>query len=304
MASADWSNLSDKSLGTNMDGITTHVETYYLLNLKPENKQRFLLLADNLNNIVKTMEGRHFGFIEYYDKDWNPLAVRPQTTSGNFLKPAWCLARAYLVEPKEEYREGAAKLIDQLLASKAYDSENGGGYTLLDTQTGNPIEERKTWWELEQAVTSGLTNYYISRDIRYLKMADQSMDFFMNHMYDAQFGDVYNSTGAKGENPDTVKGNYWKGAYHSMELFYYTYLYGNLMLQNKPVTLYYSIDPVGEEREISLNPVSLGKNKLLISSVALDGKVYRDFEPERTLLKLPANVGGEFRVTFKSDASK
>lgn len=300
MSAEDWSNPYDKSPGTNVDGITTHAEAMYLLNLNPLYRDRFLTLADNLVKISGSMEGRQFGFVDNYDDDWAPVNVRGQTSSGNFLKPAWCLARAYLAEPREEYRESASKYIDMLLDSKGYDYENGGGYTQLDPNTGNPTSTDKSWWEVEQAVTAGLSNYYVSGDERYLKMADQSMDFFMKYMYDSKYGDVYNSTAADGSDPDTTKGNYWKGAYHAMELFYYTYLYGNLMLHDKPVSLYYSIKPAEKARNLRLDPVMLGKNKLIITGVTLDGKAFERYDGENSMLQVPANVGGEFKVTFKA----
>lgn len=299
-AAADWSKPNGKTFGSTIDAITTHAMAMNLLYPDEKYKKRLLTLADNITNyMVKSMDQRQFGFVDTFDSNWKGLNPQPVSSSGNLLKPAWCLATAYLVDQKPEYKSGAEKLIGQILNSNAYDKTNGGCYASLDPKNGNPTDRKKSWWMLEQAVTSGLTNYYISGNTAYLKMADESMDFFMKHMYDPQFGEAYSDTDENGANPITLKGTYWKDAYHSLELFYYTYLYGNLMLYNKPVTLYYSIDSERKDRNLTLKPVALGMNKLMISSVTLNGKAYENFNGSECLLKLPANTGGEFAVTFK-----
>ena len=298
MAAKDWSNIGGKSIGV-MDAITTHAETMYLINSDTKYKERFLGVADNLSDhLVKSMEQRQFGFDENFDSNWKATEQQATTTGGNLLKPAWCLARAYLADPKPEYKNGAAKLLDQVLNSGVYDKANGGIFTTIDTKSGNTTDNKKSWWIQEQGVTSGLTNYYISKNTSYLKMADESLDFFMKYMYDSEYGEAYSDTDADGSNPVMDKGTYWKDAYHTMELFYYTYLYGNLMLNNKPASLYYSIDPDKKARETILKPVSLGENKLLISAVTLNGKPYKNFNSKKCTLNIPANTGGEFKVTF------
>lgn len=299
MAAKDWTNIGGKSIGI-MDAITTHAETMYLINSDTKYKERFLTVADNLSDhLVKSMDNRQFGIDENFDSNWKAIEQQPTTTGGNLLKPAWCLARAYLADPKPEYKNSAAKLLDEVLNSGVYDKVNGGIFTTIDAKSGKTTDNKKSWWMQEQGVTSGLTNYYISKNPSYLKMADESLDFFMKHMYDNKNGEAYSDTDADGSNPVMEKGTYWRDAYHSTELFYYTYLYGNLMLNNKPASLYYSIAPDKKARETTLKPISLGENKLLISAVTLDGKPYKNFNAKKCTLNIPANIGGEFKVTFK-----
>jgi len=301
MASKDWSNPNTKSPFSTLDAIASPIMDIYLINLDSKNKNKILTLADvSIKNIIKPMENRQFGYVDRFNSNWKPMQSQSYTNSGNLLKSAVHLYWAYLVNPKPEYKAGAEKLINQILSSKAYDSVNGGPFASLDPQTGNPIDYKKSWWIVETGVTSGLTGFYISKNNDYLKMADESMDFFMNYMYDTKYGDAYEETDADGSKPLTVKGDYWKDAFHPMELFYDTYLYGNLMLNNKPVTLYYCIDPDKKARDIPLNPILLGKNKLVISGVTLDGKTFNSFDGSKCTLKLSANTGGQFKVTFKA----
>lgn len=303
MPGKDWSNPSTKSIVI-MDAVTTHEEVLSLLGLDDKYKKRFLSTADQLyNHIVKSMDERQFGINSYYDNDWNAVQQQPSVGIGNMLKPAWCLARAYLVDPKPQYREGAQKLLNQIIAS-GLDSVNGGPYTALDGQTGAPADKSKCYWIMEQAMTSGLTNYYITKNTDYLKLADESMDFFAKHLYDQQYGSAYRSASEFGVVDDTSKGTYWDDAYHNLEMFYYAYLYGNLMIQNRPVTLFYNIEADKKDKEVKLQPVSLGEGKLEISSVTLNGKKYNQFDAKSCTLKLTGNKGGEFKVTFRPVTNK
>jgi hypothetical protein len=95
-----------------------------------------------------------------------------------------------------------------------------------------------------------------------------------------------------------LKGDYWKAGYHTIETGYYTYLYGNLYLHQKPVDLYYRFHKSDEEREIKLTQIVIKESKLKIPSVSLDDEPYLEFYSEKRILYIPAGIEGEFRVTF------
>jgi len=297
-ADADWSDPMNKGLGPSEGSLQEYLAIMPYLNQDAAEKQaRLKTLADiYVNRIVGSMDSQDFGMIETFDSDWTPLNKPPQTNSGNFTKPAWFLAMAYLELPDEAYKTGALKLVGEVLYGGAYDDVNGGFYDTLSLN-GQPADGRKGWWTLGQGVFTGLIAQYISGNDEYLRMADESMDFIMDHMYDREYGEMYGSTDADGSNPDTQKGNYFKGGQHAMELYYYGYLYGRLMLHDSPVSLYYMVDADDEARDIILEPISLGAGKsLAISGVTLDGEAYTDFD--QRVLHVPAGTGGEFMVTF------
>lgn len=306
MADKDWSNLNTKTLYSTDGYIGIIGEHMYRLLSEEKYKERYMTVSDILvDRFIATMDEKDFGLDDVFDNDWNPLDPQPQMFGGNYLKPAWYLNQAYLVNPDPRYKASAKKLIDEVLHnSNSYDTTNGGPFATLDSKTGVPLNRNKSWWVHESAITSGLTYYYISKDEEYLKMADDSMDFLMKHMYDYEYGDAFKETDEFGDNPDLTKGCYWNDAFHTLELFYYTYLYGNLMQHNKPVTLYYYIDPVQEEREITLNPIHLRDKNLIIESVTLNRKKFKNFDSSTAQLKLSSNVGGEFKVTFKATDKK
>ena len=83
-----------------------------------------------------------------------------------------------------------------------------------------------------------------------------------------------------------------------MQLIYYTYLYGNLVLNDQPVSLFYRLEAQGKDRTVTLQPISLGAGALEITRVTLDGLEYTQFNGHSCAVTIPAEVGGEFRVTF------
>jgi hypothetical protein len=223
---------------------------------------------------------------------------------GHVLKAAWCLARVYHYEPDPEYLVAAEKLIDDVM-DKGYDHEFGGPYKDYNRKTGEMLmwgnpDTAKAWWQMEQAVVAGLQMYNVTGEDKYLQMADETLDFFMKYFVDHVYGEVYeNRTRYGDETWGEHKGNGSKAGYHSIELGYYTYLYGNMFYTLEPFTLYYNFSPLGYSREILLNPLAMADPLYNIKEVTLDGELYNDYLPGDRVLNLPADTGGEFAVTFE-----
>jgi hypothetical protein len=161
----------------------------------------------------------------------------------------------------------------------------------------------KAWWQMEQAMTGGLMLYDLTRKDSYLETADGTVDFFMKHFVDHTYGDVYSDRFRNGGAITAWgddKGNSGKAGYHSIEFGYYFYLYGNLLVHMRPVTLHYLFQAQSAEgRNIPLNPLALTSSKYVISRVTANGAPYSDFDPVSRTLYLPPGVGGPFAVTFE-----
>jgi mannobiose 2-epimerase len=300
MMGVNWSNPQGKNIGSVNSIINTHQMTLTLLNQNNEYKERLLSTADRMALIAQSIENRTFGVEEYYDLDWKAITGPKTTYSGNLIELASSLAMAYTIDPKPIYQLTSERIIKELLSSNAYDHQNGGFFSTIDLETGFPTDSSKSWWILGSTVKTGLLQYYLFGNGNYLKMADESMNFFMDYMYDRTYGDCYGSAKANGiVKNDIQKGDYWKDASDIMKLFYYTYCYGNLILQDQPISLYYQLDPTNQDRHLTLQPISLGKDKLMITGVTLNGEEYREFGVLSCSLDIPANMGGEFKVTFE-----
>ena len=297
MADYDWSNPRGKGFTPTVDCITTHGLSLYLLTNEEKYRKRLIELGDQIvKYIYPTLKTRKLGFAESYDSDWKETD-NSYLFIGHVLKTAWCLERIYLIEPKPEYKE-AAEVLLQHIYQKGWDQQHGGPYTNADSLQGVITNNNKDYWTLEQAITAGLINYYVTKNPLYLKIADQTTQFYSKYIMDRQYGEVFPEVTSDGRVYDANKGSYYKSAYHHMETGYFLYLYGNLYLQQKPVSLYYEIKKAGKPREIKLTPTDIEESKLKITKVFLNNQEYTDFDAQTRILRIPAGVGGSFRVSF------
>jgi mannose/cellobiose epimerase-like protein (N-acyl-D-glucosamine 2-epimerase family) len=302
-ASVDWSKPNGKGFTPTMDAMTTHVLYAYLLTGRQDFKERLLDHADNVvHYMLPAMRLFKYGYPEEFSSDWDPNLSNTLVFTGHLLKSAWCLTRAYLIEPRKEYLDFSSTILDQVLAL-GYDTTYGGCYKEYNGLTGSRNDTNKEWWELEQMFNASIMNYYISGNERYLKAADQTLDYYMKYFVDHTYGEVYQTLSRTGVATTTSKASYWKAGYHSIELGYYVYLYGNLYLHHQPVTLYYYLQPVDSIREIKLYPLAIEDAKLTITGVQLNGRTYTDYLSAARTLKIQSGTGGIFRVTFERTAA-
>jgi hypothetical protein len=129
-------------------------------------------------------------------------------------------------------------------------------------------------------------------------MADRSLLFFDKYVIDHSNGGTFKMNNINGTPTDGVKSNFYNVEYHSTETFYFTYLYGNLMLHRAPVALYYKLAATTAQRVIQLNPLAIDDASIQIRSVTLDGVPLTTFSPSSREVTLAAGQGGKLRVVF------
>ena len=303
-ANEDWGNRRDKGFTPTVDGITTWVLTRALLTDAPEDRQRLLNLADNIvDHLYASMflPQVQFGFAEGYNSNWVMNAGNNGGSVGHVIKTAWCLARAYMYDPKPIYREAAQYMIDEMMFDGGYDYTHGGLYMNYNWSTG-AITQNKDYWMLEQGVTSGLINYFLATDSLdrelNLGMADGCLGFFLENLVDPVYGEIFSQTNAAGNVINADKSDPFKGGYHNIELAYLTYVYGHLLLHEDSVTLYYHFKPTAEAQQFKMTPIAIRDDLLGIAAVTLDGQPYGNYDGLSRTLDLPAGVGGIFAVTY------
>lgn len=298
-----------KTFNSTVDAVTTHLLNMYLLTGEQKYKTRLLEIASNMiNRLANTMDAQTIGFVENYNTDWtynnNTANDNTRTIMGHVLKTAWCLGRIYQFEKNEQYLTTAKKLADHVLA-KGYDHTYGGPYKDYDRVTGTMLlygqaDSAKAWWQMEQAITAGLFLYDLTNDDKYLKMADETLTFYMKYFVDHTYGEVYENQKRRGGFIwNDAKAGGGKAAYHSIETGYYVYLYGNLMLQKKPATLYYKFSSLPNDRIVQLYPLEISSDRYRIQSVTKDGQNYVSYLSQEKTLTIPANTGGIFKVIFE-----
>jgi len=300
-----------KSFNATVDAITTHLYNLYLITKDQKYYDRLMEIKDNiLNHLINSMENQGIGFAESYTSDWIINSSERRTIMGHVLKTAWCLGQIYRINNEQETKDGAIKLIHHVL-DKGYDHTYGGPYKDYDRLTGEMYmygaqDTAKAWWQMEQAITSGLMMYELTWQTQYLEMADESLDFFMKYFVDPTYGEVYADRARRGGRVyysggywDENKGSEWKAAYHSIETGYYSYIYGKLIVKKEPVTLYYRFNAANEQRIMNMNPVAADFDKLRIESVTHNGNEYDLFDSTNRTLNIPADEEGIYAVTYK-----
>lgn len=299
----NWLNKKNKSFNATVDAITTHLLYLYLMTKDEVYRQKLIDVTKNISShLIESMPYQKIGFAEKYNSNWQILSNETLTIMGHVLKTSWCLARMAQIIDSSDYLLSAESLFNHVI-DKGYDQKYGGPYKDYDRLTGemkmwgNP-DTAKAWWQMEQAIVAGLQLYNLTQKDEYLKIADETLDFFMKYFVDHIFGEVYENRTRRGEETwGEHKGNGAKAAYHSIELGYYNYIYGNLFVHNKPITLFYSIKPQNFSRSYDLTPIAISDGKLKISAISLDGQEFSNFD--KCKIYIPSGVGGKFEVTFE-----
>jgi mannose/cellobiose epimerase-like protein (N-acyl-D-glucosamine 2-epimerase family) len=303
---ANGSNPTDKSFNATVDAVTTHVLHLYLLTGEQQYKTRLLRLAENMiDRLTASMPSQTIGFAEKYTSDWQIKESETMTIMGHVLKTGWCLARIYQLEKDPVFLETAEQLVQSVL-DKGYDHQNGGPYKDYNRITGQMLmwgitDTAKAWWQMEQAVTAGLMLYHVTGKEHYLIMADETLDFFMKYFVDHVYGEVFENSNKYGgfiSQWGTTKGGTGKAGYHSIELGYYVYLYGKLLVKKEPAILHYSFESTSESRNFRMRPIGLPEDRLKIVSVTRNGEPYSLFDSTGLMLTVPEKVDGIFAVTY------
>jgi len=304
-SNANSSSAWDKSFNATVDAITTHLLYLYLMTEDQVYKDRLLELAEEMmDRLVGSMPQQAIGFVEMFDSDWNSNNNEPMTIMGHVLKTGWCLSRICQLEFDQEYID-ASEALFQDVWDNGYDHDFGGPYKDYNRITGEMLmwgnpDTCKAWWQLEQAATHGLQMFSLTRDSLYLRMADESVDFYMHNFVDREYGEVYANRTRYGDFAwNENKGEGGKAGYHSIELGYYLYLYGNLFIKQKPVTIHYNFVESTSERRMVMTPIAVADSLLRIQNVLHEGQPYASFDPDQRILVLPPGVCGHFEVTFE-----
>ncbi len=304
-ANTAWTNKWGKGFHSTVDGMTTHALLMSMMFDSLNHKNRLIELADNVaDHLVGNMVNAAAGFPEMFNADWSIDNSNSNMDIGHGFKTAWVLQRSWLLNPDHpEYRDAGHALMEDLWEHNCYDTVYGAPYGYLNWQTGEITGTNKDFWMVEQGYTSGIINYYTAatqdQRNRYLRIADGSLNFFLDHNIDPVYGEAYSVMNRDGSAiVDGNKGGLFTAGYHSVELGYYAYLYGSLYYTKTPVQLYYLYPAEAVERTYKLTPIAIEDDVLKITEVTLDGAPYTDFDGDARTVHLPAGTGGKLCVTF------
>jgi mannose/cellobiose epimerase-like protein (N-acyl-D-glucosamine 2-epimerase family) len=287
----------------NWNSIGDHAPAY-LINLYLATGDRALayVLEDTFNTIVARFPDFDRGpFVhERFHEDWEPDTTwgwqQDRAVVGHNLKIAWNLTRMYGLRPKQSYRSLASR-IGACLPDIASDRQRGGWYDVLERTSHRSSHrhtwhDRKAWWQQEQAILAYLIMHGVYGDEAWRRHAREAAAFYNTFFLDHDDGGVYFNTLANGLpyllGNERLKGSHSMSGYHSTELCYLSAVYLNLLIEQRPLDLYFMPRPDGfEDRVLRVAPDLLPAGRVRLDSVEIDGERYRDFDPEAMTVALP-----------------
>ena len=155
--------------------------------------------------------------------------------------------------------------------------------------------DRKAWWQQEQGILAYLIlQGHIPANSEYKKYADESAAFYNAFFLDHNDGGVYFNVLANG-NPylmgtERFKGSHSMSAYHSTELCFLSTVYIDLMIQKRPLDLFFKPMANGfENRILRVSPDMLPPGSMRITACTIDGQPYNNFNSEKLYVQLPTS---------------
>jgi mannose/cellobiose epimerase-like protein (N-acyl-D-glucosamine 2-epimerase family) len=298
-ADANWANPNGKGFGPSGDALNTHAVNIYLGTGEEKHLSRLEQIGDNVvDHLIADMDNCKLGFREVYSSDWEPVPD-DNLWVGHFIKTAWCLGRVHLTIPKPEYKSSVAKIIDNTWNDGGWDHTYGASPRFASSSAGTATDNRRCWWDIEQAVNAGLIGWYITGQDNALQMADEGMDFYMKHCVDHVNSETWEIVSADGSSHESSqKGNEYKAGYHSTELGWLTYWYASLYYKKQAVKVYYRFYPESSARKIHLWPEAIENEKLVVTKILKDDEEFENYDGKTRTINLAANEEGVFKVTF------
>jgi mannose/cellobiose epimerase-like protein (N-acyl-D-glucosamine 2-epimerase family) len=300
----------------NWNSVGDHAPAYLInLYLATGDDRYAKMLEYTFDTIVKYFpDYEHSPFVqEKFYEDWSHdtthMWQQNRGVIGHNLKIAWNLMRMYGLMPKPEYEQMARK-IAEVMPSVGGDRQRGGWYDVMERmrQPGQEwnrfaFHDRKAWWQQEQGILAYFILNGVLPDPQYQKLGRESAAFYNAFFLDHDDGAVYFNVLANGipylMGTERFKGSHSMSGYHSTELCYLSQTYLNLLINKRPLDLYFKPYPNGFRNNIlRVSPDILPQGAIQITEVTIDDKPYRYFDAKNLTVTLP-ETDNQIRVRVR-----
>src|SRR5215472_6255822 len=290
----------------NWNSVGDHAPAYLINLWLATGDERFEdFLVNTADTIVEHFpDYEHSPFVqERFHEDWSHDTTwgwqQNRGVVGHNLKIAWNLMRIHHLRPNERYTELARK-IAAIMPTVGMDRQRGGWYDGMERVRSAGEEwhrfvwhDRKAWWQQEQAILAFLILYSSLRQPEYRQLARESMAFYNAFFLDHDNGGVYFNVQATGFpfllGTERLKGSHSMSGYHSFELCYLAAVYSNLLINKRPMNLYFKPKPGSfKDNLLRVMPDILPPGSVRIEQVWLNGDRYQDFDPVAGTVTLPS----------------
>ena len=304
--SAHEESLGRNKAKKNWNSVGDHAPAYLInLWLATEEPRYKTMLEDTFDTIAKYFPDYDNSplvqekFFDDWSKDQTWGWQQNRAVVGHNLKIAWNLMRFQAVQPKDSYVKLAEKIAG-LMPDVGYDKQRFGWYDVVERvlEPGQKFHryawhDRKAWWQQEQGILAYLIlQGHIPENSEYKKYADESAAFYNAFFLDHNDGGVYFNVLANG-NPylmgtERFKGSHSMSAYHSTELCFLSTVYIDLMIQKRPLDLFFKPMANGfQNRILRVAPDMLPPGSVRITACTIDGQPYDNFNSEELYVQLP-----------------
>ena len=306
--SAHEESLGRNKAKKNWNSVGDHAPAYLInLWLATEEPRYKTMLEDTFDTIAKYFpdyDNSPFVQEKFFD-DWSKDQTwgwqQNRAVVGHNLKIAWNLMRFQAVQPKDTYVKLAEKIAG-LMPDVGYDKQRFGWYDVVERvlEPGQKFHryawhDRKAWWQQEQGILAYLIlQGHIPSNPEYKKYADESAAFYNAFFLDHNDGGVYFNVLANGipylMGTERFKGSHSMSAYHSTELCFLSTVYIDLMIQKRPLDLFFKPKANGfQNRILRVAPDMLPQGSVRITACTIDGQPYNNFNSEELYVQLPAS---------------
>ena len=291
----------------NWNSVGDHAPAYLINLWLATHEPRYLTMLEDTFDTIAThfpdYDNSPFVQEKFFD-DWSKDQTwgwqQNRAVVGHNLKIAWNLMRFQGVTPKQTYVQLAEK-IASLMPEVGYDKQRFGWYDVVERtlQPGQKYHryawhDRKAWWQQEQGILAYLIlQGHLPDNPSYKKYADESASFYNAFFLDQNDGAVYFNVLANGVpyllGTERFKGSHSMSAYHSTELCFLSTVYIDLLVEKRPLDLYFKPYPDGfADRKLYVSPDILPPNSVRITACTINDQPYTDYDSDGLFVNLPA----------------
>jgi len=224
-------------------------------------------------------------------------------SAGAQLTATLSLLRLSEITGDKKYSDIGISLGRQLINS-AYDPSRKVWFDNIGARIpSTPLDTANVWWWLQSyGMFINLHLYHLTGEKEYIDSFSGMASFWSDHFIDHELGGGFQSVSPSGKVLNTTKASPWKASYHEMETSLLNYLYLNLYVNLKPVTLYFNISDAeeGEKHYVSLAE----DHSVIIDRVIINGKPWSNFDQSGRSVTLPEGKNLKMIVTLKPSGKK
>ena len=260
------------------------------------------LMNISIAKMTDTTHGWFNGFPSPNNPQWIPkrriLMDREVISAGAQLTACISLMRLSEITGIKKYGERGVNLAKRVMDS-SYDPFRGIWFDII--YSGDPsfrADNSVVWWWIQSyGMFSMIHLYNFTGDDSYLRSFSKMASVWSEYFIDHEYGGAYIGINPSGEAKNKEKASAWKSSYHEMETSLLNYLYLNLYVNKKKVTLYFNIT---ESEKGDKHYVSLAEDpSVKISAVTINGENWDTFDSDGRSVTLPEGKNLKMSVTLK-----